>query len=115
MNAVEWFSAKCIFRHIGLSDDPSKNVYEERIVIVQGRDIHEALEKAEAEARRYATTTKNVEYLGYIIAYDITEKTLSDGCEVFSLMRESSLSSEEYLNRFHDDGAERVTRTPQSH
>jgi hypothetical protein len=104
MSAEPWYAAKCIFRHSGLQPERKGFVYEERVLIVRASDFPEAQAKAEAEARRYAAN--GIEYLGYIDVYHLPAETLEDGVEVYSLMRSSKLQPREYLNRFHDTGAE---------
>jgi|RhiMetdeSRZDD1v2_1073273.scaffolds.fasta_scaffold2448386_1 hypothetical protein len=104
MSAEPWYAAKCIFRHSGLQPERKSSVYEERVLLIRASDFREAQAKAEAEARRYAAS--GIEYLGFIDIYHLPAETIGDGVEVYSLMRASKLQPTEYLNRFHDTGAE---------
>lgn len=50
-------------------------------------------------------------YTEYAIAFHIFDENgnaLGDGVEVFSLIRDSDLGVDDYLNRFHDTGNERI-------
>jgi hypothetical protein len=104
MSAEPWYAAKCIFRHAGLQREVEGFVYEERVLLVRAPDLDEAQTKAESEAKRYATN--GIEYLGFIDVYHLPSETIGDNTEVYSLMRSSKLQPTEYLNRFHDTGAE---------
>ena len=104
MSAEPWYAAKCIFRHSGLQREREGFVYEERVLLVRASHFHEAQTKAEAEARQYAAS--GIEYLGFIDVYHLPLEAVGDGAEVYSLMRSSKLQPKEYLNHFHDTGAE---------
>lgn len=67
-----------------------------------------AIARAEAEAVEYAGGIDGTSdtYLGIAQSYRLVDPP-TDGAEVFSLMRESALEPEEYLNTFFDTGAER--------
>ena len=97
-----WFSARTVYEH----DKSGDGLFEERIVLVRAAGFEEALERAEAEAAVYAEQVGCV-YTGYVSAYEIVEEQLTDGAEVFSLMRDSSLSADEYIDRFYTTGDER--------
>jgi hypothetical protein len=97
-----WYGVRCIFRHTDLDS------YEERITIWKGDGLKHATELAEIEAREYASTLDGVQYAGLAQAYEMTDPP-GHGGEVFSLMRDSDLPGEEYLNAFFDTGTERHT------
>lgn len=82
-------------------------VYEERLVLIRANDFDQAIQKAELEAQKYASEANGREYLGHVDVYEIVEEHISDGTEVYSLMRESKLDAEEYITRFFDTGEER--------
>ena len=96
---LEWFAAKTVFRrHVG-GDDPSRAVFEERVVLIQAFDFDDAISKAEAEALRYAERTGPT-YLGFVDAFHIGQRP-GDGVEVFVVERESDLSDDAYIDLFH--------------
>ncbi|MEO6809662.1 MAG: DUF4288 domain-containing protein [Isosphaeraceae bacterium] len=105
MNDEPWYSARCLFRHIGLPAEPGMAVYEERIVLFRADSFENATRKAEDEAREY--TSEEIEYLGFVELFHLFEPVVGDGSEVFSLMRTSALGSEDYITRFLDTGSER--------
>ena len=82
-----------------------KHLYEERITIWVADDIDEAIKLAEQEAESYADSI-DAEYLGLAQGFSLFEKIESSGTEVYSLLRESNLEPEKYLDRFFDTGDE---------
>jgi hypothetical protein len=92
-----WYAVRCLFR-----DDA---VFEERITVWRADDFDDAIGQAVAEARQYAGDL-GVEYLGLAQAFHVSVPELASGVEVFSLMRESDLTPEDYLSRFFDTGTE---------
>lgn len=98
-NATDaWFGVRCVFRH-------GENTYEERVVIVLAPDFAHAIAKAEDEAADYVDGL-SAEYVGLAQAFALFDDP-ADGAEVFSLMRDSDLSPDEYLTAFFDTGDER--------
>jgi hypothetical protein len=93
-----WFGVRCVFRH-------GESTYEERIVIVRAADFAHAIAKAEDEAAEYADDV-DAEYVGLAQAYALSDD-LGDGAEVFSLMRDSDLGPDDYLDAFFSTGDER--------
>jgi hypothetical protein len=93
-----WFGVRWVFRH-------GESTYEERIVIVLAADFGHAIAKAEDEAADYVDGV-NVEYVGLAQAFMLFDEP-RDGAEVFSLMRDSDLESDEYLEAFFSTGNER--------
>jgi hypothetical protein len=92
---------RCIFR----SESAEASSYEERLTLWQADNLDEAIVLAEGEARQYATTL-DVEYLGLAQAYSLSGSPAS-GTEVYSLIRESDLGPDDYLDQFFDTGRER--------
>lgn len=82
-----------------------ESTYEERIVIVLAADFADAIAKAEDEAAEYVDGL-NAEYVGLAQPYALSDDP-GDGAEVFSLMRDSDLGPEEYLDAFFSTGDER--------
>lgn len=70
-----------------------------------------AIARAEAEAVEYADSIdgSSDSYLGIAQSYRLPDPP-TDGAEVFSLMRESALEPEEYLDAFFDTGGERQSK-----
>lgn len=95
-----WFGVRCVFRR---SDPPT---YEERITLWEAQSLDEAIALAEDEARSYAERLAS-EYLEIAQAYWIGTRRPEPGSEVFSLMRDSELDSDDYLDAFYDTGRER--------
>ncbi|MEU0535455.1 hypothetical protein [Amycolatopsis tolypomycina] len=98
---VSWFAVRCVFRWAGAEGQP----YEERLTLWRATDLDAAIARAEEEARVYAENT-GVTYLGLAQGYETGEQGPTDGSEVFSLLRESALPPEEYLDRHFDTGGE---------
>jgi len=93
-----WFGVRCVFRH-------GEDTYEERIVIVIAADLSHAIAKAEDEAAEYVDGM-NMEYIGLAQAFMLFTAP-RDGAEVFSLMRDSDLEPDDYLDAFFSTGNER--------
>jgi hypothetical protein len=78
-----------------------------RVVLISASSPDEALAKAEKEAETYATNTV-MTYLGYVNVFEPDRQKIEDGTEVYSLMRESELDGNTYIDKFFDTGAERT-------
>lgn len=102
----ESYSVRCIFEWTSRPDMAKKHLYEERITIWEATNIDQAIELAEQEAESYAKET-DAEYLGLAQGFHLFEKVNSSGTEIFSLLRESNLKPEKYMDRFFDTGTER--------
>jgi hypothetical protein len=96
-----WFSVRCLFRF----PNGSGGTYEERITLWRAAGFADAVKLAEAEAADFAAGT-GAEYIGLAQAYALDDEP-THGSEIFSLMRDSDLGSEGYLNMFFDTGDER--------
>ena len=103
-----WYSVKCVFQHDDLSQRDGEVMYEERIVVLKANSLHEAIASGEAEAEAYAGDEGAVHYTGFISAFHLFVLELADGAEVYSLMRESSLDTDAFLDRYYDIGIERT-------
>jgi hypothetical protein len=101
--AEDWYAVRCIFR--------AGEAYEERITLWRAASLDDAIERAEAEARTYAAELlpDPDAYVGLAQAYALADPP-GDGAEVFSLIRDSPLEPEAYLDRFFDTGDERQGR-----
>jgi hypothetical protein len=103
-----WYGVRCLFRW---SHDADQS-YEESVSVWRATSFDEAIVKAKAAAREYAATCDG-EYLGLAQAFFIGhDKLITDGTEVFSLIRGSDLGSDDYVTRFFDTGNERQGQVP---
>jgi len=109
MNNEPWYGVKLVFRHNNLEVEVSgASVYEERIILVKATDEDEAISIAEKEAESYAADVGGCEYLKFASCFHTYEEKIIHLSEVFSVMRESSLSPADYLDKYYDTGSERV-------
>ena len=112
-DAPGWYSAKTVYKHHFIEDGDTKFLFEERVVLFRAASLDDAIVQAEAEAAKYcAGSSRPIKYINYVMAYQLLfEEEVGHGTEVFSLMRESTLSNNAYLDRFFDDGHERTQTT----
>ncbi|TCM40344.1 DUF4288 domain-containing protein [Kribbella sp. VKM Ac-2568] len=100
-----WYSVRCVFRLDEGRDADS--AYEERVTLWRADDFDSAIELAEREALEYIEDT-DWAYLGlaqcFFLGDDVDK--IVPGIEVFSLIRDSDLTPEEYLDEFFDTGTE---------
>ena len=96
---ARWYGVRCIFKRRGLPH------YEERITVWRADSFEAAIERAEAEAIDYQEGSES-DYLRIAQCYELV-KSVGDGSEVFSLIRDSALDPDEYISRFFDTGTER--------
>ncbi|MEU1090060.1 hypothetical protein ACFYPN_31610 [Streptomyces sp. NPDC005576] len=83
-------------------------MYEERVTLWKADSLDEAITFAESEALEYCEVLEEVDYANFAEAFEMVDAP-GEGSEVFSLMRESTLSSGEYVSRFFDTGEERTS------
>lgn len=102
-----WYAVRCVFA-VGWPPDARGKTYEERVTLWRAGSSEEAIERAEAEALEYAGTIDDSPstYLELAQSYYLADEP-GDGAEVYSLMRDSDLPPEEYLDTFFDTGSER--------
>src|ERR1700722_14317717 len=104
---LEWFSVRCVFAWSGWEGRP----FEERITLWRARSLDHAIELAEREAGEYAAE-HGFEYLQLSQAYEITEGSeIGHGTEGFSLLRDSDLAPDDYLDSFFSTGREHIQET----
>ena len=103
LRKARWFGCRSIIRWPDLPTD--KESYEERITIWRADSPTDAMALAEAESAKYAAANK-LEDLGFTQVYEMITKA-ANGAEVFSLIRDSYLQPDEYLNSFIATGGER--------
>lgn len=100
-----WYGVSLVYQHNRVSG----LAYEERILIVRAKSAEAAIEMAEAiSGKEYEDeSTVRLDYAMTFNIFDCDGPCLPPGTEVFSLIRDSDLTPDEYLNRFHTTGAER--------
>src|SRR5215210_4053784 len=98
---MPWYAVRCVLRH---SHD--QRLYEERITVWHASSFNEAVGRAESEASEYGAMVGSAS-LGLTQAFEIAEDQVTEGTEVFSLIRESELAPKDYLDTFFDTGTER--------
>ena len=107
-----WFAVRCLYRMGWPPADASfdGNRYEERITLWRANSSDEAIAKAEAEAEAYAAVIEEApsEYLGLGQSYALADSATEDGAEVFSLIRDSNLDAERYIDTFFETGDEHL-------
>lgn len=97
-----WYCVRTVFR---FSRD-STSTFEERMTLWCAAGFEAAIALAEAEANEYADSLDSCAYIGLAQAYELSEEP-GHGAEVFSLMRDSDLAVEAYVDAFFDTGRER--------
>jgi hypothetical protein len=80
--------------------------YEERLTLWAVPDFEAAVAAAESDARDYADSNPECTFIGLAQAYHLQEDP-GHGAEVFSLLRDSALTADEYLATYFDTGSER--------
>jgi uncharacterized protein DUF4288 len=100
-----WYSVRCVFQLIDAHENESP--YEERITLWQASDFETAIELAEDEAAEYIEDSQWA-YLGLAQCFYLGDdiNIILSGTEVYSLIRNSTLPPEEYLDTFFDTGDE---------
>ena len=96
---MTWFGVRSFVRHGG-------SIFEERVVVVEAGDEEGAFVLAEQELGEYCAALEDCEPLGLLQSYRLEAGPIASGTEVYSLMRDSPLAPDEYLDRFFDTGTE---------
>jgi len=99
-----WYGVRCVFEHGPAG--PQGTSYEERVTLWRAGSFDDAIELAEEEARQYAGDLTDVSYLDLAQCYELGESP-GHAAEVFSLIRESPMAANDYLDSFFDTGRER--------
>ena len=92
------YAARCIFLH-------EVGTYEERITMWLAPDEETAIHLAESEADEHAAML-GFTNLGIVQLYSIADHVTDQGCEVFSLIRDSPLEPTQYVDSFFSTGTE---------
>jgi hypothetical protein len=106
--ARRWYAVRCVFT-VDWPPEAAGKTYEERITLWLADSADEAIERAEAEAERYAAEIDDAPstYLGLAQSFHLFDAP-ADGAEIFSLMRDSELPPDDYLSTFFATGSERL-------
>jgi hypothetical protein len=102
------YSVRSVIRWAPRQDQSKKFIYEERITAWNAESLHAAIELAESEAKEYAEDIGS-EALDLFQGYWLDDEIglIPQGTEIFSLLRESDLDDDAYLDAFFDTGSER--------
>lgn len=105
MDEGVWFGVRTVYEHSDFARGQDR-LYEERIVLIYASSHEGAIEKAEKEAKEYAEGLVNVRFLEYVSGFELFDLP-GENAEVYSLMRESRLKPDRYIDKFFDTGRER--------
>jgi hypothetical protein len=108
MEEKEWYGAKTLYQVQSNTVESPNKLYEERVVILKASSLDDAIDEAEKEARQYASDGSGITFLGYVNVFKLVSEKIKDKTEVFSLMRESRLRANKYIDRYFDTGKERT-------
>ena len=104
----KWFSVRSLYRY-SARDAEQKHCYEERVVLFFEHTFEAAIQKAELEGQAHATEMDK-ELLDLFSAFEIADDSIGIACEVFSLIRNSDLTPNDYIDRMFDTGDELAKR-----
>jgi len=93
---MDWFAVRHVVQNEG--------AFEERVTLWRASSEDEAIARAETEAAEYAASF-GWKALDLFQCYRLPEAP-ADGREAFSLIRQSDLAAERYLDAFFDTGQE---------
>lgn len=102
---MAWFAVRSVVVFDAGAED-GRDIYEERVCLFEAADAEVAIARAEVEVSAYAALFDDATALGFHQSYALAEE-IGDGAEVFSLMRDSDLQPDDFLDRFFDTGDER--------
>lgn len=103
-----WYGVRLVYQLTGTS----RQAYEERVILVRADSDDAAIALAEQYSKDYES--EDTISTGYAMAFHIFDEdgpALGPGVEVFSLIRESDMDIDAYLDRFHDTGSECCRKT----
>lgn len=99
----EWYAVRSLFYDI------LNRFYEERTVMILANNHDEAIDKAEEYANGYVLSLGDMEFSGYSETFKLVDDDIGnivEFSEVYSCMRYSNLSPEQYVKRFLKTGDE---------
>lgn len=94
-----WYSVRCLFHHPSRKNDGEAYLYEERTTIWKAASFDEAHRLAEEEARKYAEEA-NCVFIGSADSFHLFDESISEGVEIFSVMRGSNFDPDAYKDTF---------------
>ena len=96
---MKTFAVRCIIELQGDSRLSKLHRYEERITLWTASDFDSAIAMAELEAKEYGK--EEVGVLGFAQAFELYDTVVSErnGAEVFSLIHESDLAPNDFIDR----------------
>lgn len=101
------YGIRCVFELPTESINTKRFLYEERVTVWSAENIDQAIDLAEVEALAYCSGKNGARFTGFSQAFWMFQPIQISGMEVFSLIRESDLEQEDYLDRFFSTGDER--------
>jgi hypothetical protein len=108
-NPSSWFAGRTTYRNSAIVEDGlAKTVFEERIILVWAREFEEASAKVRAEAQQYLQSDPNLELVECTVIYCTQEQEISEGAEVWSLLRECDMPASDYIRHYHSNERESV-------
>lgn len=104
-----WYTAKCIFRHH--NQVKISAIYEERIVLFKATSFEEARDLADVEAEDYVSSSdRGVSCTDYMNVFHLFDNRVKSGMEIYSLMRTSDLSEDDFLKHYFNIEVESVKK-----
>tara|TARA_B100001778_G_C18501437_1_gene589857 strand:+ start:686 stop:1087 length:402 start_codon:yes stop_codon:yes gene_type:complete len=109
---MKMYSVRSVLEWKGRKDIQKKHLYEERITVWNANSLDEAIALAEKEIDAYvneeSSKKEKMSPLGFYQAFAGFKEVQLDlqGEEVFSLLRQSDLEPDDYLDSFFDTGDE---------
>lgn len=105
---IEWYAVKCLFHHPTRKKLGENYLYEERITLWEASSLGEAYSKAEDEAMKYARESDAV-FIQPVNSFQLFDKSITNGTEIYSLMRGSNFSPKTYRDTFCNTDLDRLT------
>jgi hypothetical protein len=93
------YSIRSIFHHPTRSESDELYLYEERVTLWNAESLSVAYKLAEDEAVRYASEAKAV-FVRTSDGFSLFDDKFASGIEVWSKMRGSNFSPEDYIETF---------------
>lgn len=104
----EWYAVKCLFHHPTRKKLGENYLYEERITLWEAYSLKEAYLKADDEALEYAGEA-NAVFVQSVTSFRLFDESITNGTEVYSLMRGSNFSPKTYRDTFCNTDLDRTT------
>ncbi len=102
---MRWFGVRSVYCSRCVDPEHAFS-YEERVLVFLADSFESAIKLAEHESQQYVGTSESIA-LDYFNAFEIIDDQIQNGTEVYSLIRDSNLASEEYIDSYFDTGDER--------